>query len=162
MANPFTILGPEFYSVLLPFIFTFAIVYGILYYVGGPFQKQKNIAGALAFVMAAFVTGIAGPQLASFFINLSGITSMILAGILVVILFLAMIGMDDKLKWIGTAVFLTLLGIAVWFVSAGNIVGISLDAQTTTLIFWGAILLLVIWFIVKGEGGAAAPAAGRT
>src|SRR3990167_8449104 len=92
--NPASILGPEFYGFLLPWLFTFAIVYGLLSTRDMFGKKSDKINLALAFVIAFFVTGAAGPQLAAFFINLFGGASVYLAGILVIILFVAMLGYD--------------------------------------------------------------------
>ena len=61
--NPASILGPEFYGFLLPWIFTFAIVYGLLSKIdlfGKDNKKSGKINVALAFVIAFFVTGVGG------------------------------------------------------------------------------------------------------
>src|SRR3989338_10237465 len=161
--NPASILGPEFYGFLLPWIFTFAIVYGLLGKIHLFGEKDKNkksdkINIALAFVIAFFVTGAAGPQLAAFFINLFGGASVYLAGILVVILFLALIGYDMTKLGKGTVyvIIVILIGIALFLGSTGTFVGqIYLDSSVAALAFWIVIIVVAVWLIVKEEKPAA-------
>ncbi len=156
MSNPFNVLGPEFYGFLLPWIFTFAIVYGLLVKVNIFGEATKKVAAALALVAAFFVTAIGGPALAAFFTTLFGGASIFLAGILVVILFVGMVS-DKAFKTENIAIigFLVLLGVFLFLTSSGTIVGLSIDSQTATLIFWGVILIAVIWYIMKENGGGA-------
>src|SRR3989338_10453648 len=127
--NPASILGPEFYGFLLPWIFTFAIVYGLLGKIHLFGEKDKNkksdkINIALAFVIAFFVTGAAGPQLAAFFINLFGGAAVYLAGILVIILFLAIIGKGDALsKHMIYVIAVIVIGILLFLGSTGSFIG---------------------------------------
>ncbi len=164
-ANPFTVLGPEFFGFLLPWIFTFAIVYGLIVKANIFGGETKKIAAALSLVAAFFVTAMGGPQLAAFFTSLFGGASIFLAGILVIILFIGMISDKpfEKLNsWIVVG-FVALIGVFLFLTSTGTILGISIDNQTATLIFWGIILLAVVWYIMKPEGekGAAPPAGQR-
>ena|SRR3989338_3022020 len=160
--NPASILGPEFYGFLLPWLFTFAIVYGLLMKVG-LFGKEgtainNKISLALAFVIAFFVTGAAGPQLAAFFINLFGGASVYLAGILVIILFLALIGYDmSKLgKGMIYVLVVIVIGIALFLGSTGTFVGqVYLDSSVAALAFWIVIIVVAVWLIVKEEKPAA-------
>ncbi len=161
-ANPFAALGPDFYGFLLPWIFTFAIVYGLIVKANVFGTETKKIAAAVALVAAFFVSAVGGPQLAGFFTTFFGGASIFLAGILVVILFVAMTQTDiTKLQNSAVVGFLVLLGIFLWLSSSGNVVGITIDSQTATLIFWGIIVVAVVWYIMKGEGQAATPAAGQ-
>lgn len=157
--NPASILGPEFYGFLLPWLFTFAIVYGLLSKLDlfGD-KKSPKINLALAFVIAFFVTGAAGPQMAAFFINLFGGASVYLAGILVIILFLALIGYDKKLGqgmiYVGIVI---LIGVLLFLGSTGTFVGqVYLDSSVATLAFWLIIIVIAVWLIVKPDGAAAA------
>ncbi len=159
-ANPFGALGPEFYGFLLPWIFTFAIVYGLIVKANIFGDQTKKIAAALSLVAAFFVTAVGGPQLAAFFTTLFGGAAIFLAGILVVILFVAMTDQHKKLtENVAVLGFLVLLGVFLFLSSSGTIVGISIDSQTATLIFWGIILLAVVWYIMK-DGAAATPKTG--
>ncbi len=157
--NPASILGPEFYGFLLPWLFTFAIVYGLLSKLElfGT-KKSDKINLALAFVIAFFVTGAAGPQLAAFFINLFGGASVYLAGILVVILFLALIGYDMSSLgkgWVYIIVVI-LIGIALFLGSTGTFVGqVYLDSSVAALAFWLIIIVVAVYLIVHDKPAAA-------
>jgi hypothetical protein len=122
-----------FYGFLLPWIFTFAIVYGLLSRVSlfGGAKDKVNIA--LAFVIAFFVTGVGGPQLASFFTTLFGGASVFLAGILVIILFAALIKKEDKIMTTATVIVVVIIGIVLFLTSSGTIVGkVYLDSTTAS------------------------------
>ncbi|MDI6721770.1 MAG: hypothetical protein QMD85_05230, partial [Candidatus Aenigmarchaeota archaeon] len=118
-------LGPEFYGFLLPWIFTFAIIYGLLIKTnlfGDKVNRQVSVA--LAFVIAFFVTGIGGPQLAAFFTNLFGGASVFLAGILVLVIFTSLLANKKEesflhKSWIPIAAVI-LIGIALFIASTGG------------------------------------------
>ncbi len=146
--DPASILGPEFYGFLLPWIFTFAIVYGLLTKI--EIFKAKNINVALSFVIAFFVTAAAGPQLASFFINLFGGTVAYLAGILVILLFMGMIGYKpEKLQHIVVLAVLVIIGVALFLGSTGSFMGnVVIGSDIAILVFWLIIIAAAIYMIV--------------
>src|SRR3989338_4229737 len=83
-----------FYEFLLPWLFTFAVVYALLVK-SGIFGSQglgNKISGIVAIVIAFFVTLSAGPWLTGYFATLSVWASVLLAGIVVVILFGVLVG----------------------------------------------------------------------
>lgn len=158
-----TILGTNFlsfYGFLLPWIFTFAIVYGLLMKANLFNSASSRVNVALAFVIAFFVTGVGGPQLASFFVTLFGGTSVFLAGILVFLLFLALVGVhgDEKKGWYkGVTAFIVLLVIAVaLFLSSSGFggLGVFVDTATAALAFWVIVIIAAAWLITR-EGGTA-------
>jgi|SRR3989338_456169 len=162
--NPASILGPEFYGFLLPWIFTFAIVYGLLGKIHLFGEKDKNkksdkINIALAFVIAFFVTGAAGPQLAAFFINLFGGAAVYLAGILVIILFLALIGYDmTKLSGMVYVIVVIIIGIFLFLGSTGSLIGYAVvSSDVAVLAFWIVIIVIAVYMLVhekpEGESG---------
>src|SRR3989344_2824071 len=158
--NPASILGPEFYGFLLPWLFTFAIVYGLLSKLGlfGD-KKSDKINIALAFVIAFFVTGAAGPQLAAFFINLFGGAAVYLAGILVIILFLALIGYDmTKLSGRVYVIVVIIIGIFLFLGSTGSLIGYAVvSSDVAVLAFWIVIIVIAVYMLVhekpEGESG---------
>ncbi len=160
--NPASILGPEFYGFLLPWLFTFAIVYGLLSKIdlfGKDNKKAGKINVALAFVIAFFVTGAAGPQLAAFFINLFGGAAVYLAGILVIILFLAMIGYT-KFDHIIYVIAVIIIGIFLFLGSTGTFFGYAvISSDVAVLAFWLIIIVIAVYLLVhekpeedKGKG----------
>jgi hypothetical protein len=155
--NPTTLLGPDFYGFLLPWIFTFAIVYGLLMK-AGPFKDNKSISGALAFVMAFFVTAVGGPQISSFFIGLFGGASMFLAGILVLILFLAMVdknfGSMPNMAVVGAVV---LIAAFLFLSSSENMFGIRITSDMSTLVFWGVVIVAAIYVVMHDSKTGGTP-----
>ena len=163
--NPASILGPEFYGFLLPWLFTFAIVYGLLMKLH-LFGKEgtsinSKVSIALSFVIAFFVTGAAGPQLAAFFINLFGGASVYLAGILVIILFLALIGYDyTKMHNMIYVIVVIVIGILLFLGSTGSFYGQAvISSDVAVLAFWLIIIVIAVYMVVhepppKEEKGA--------
>ncbi len=148
----------SFYGFLLPWLFTFAIVYGLLMKANlfgtGTHNRQVNIA--LAFVIAFFVTGLGGPQLAAFFVNFFGGTSVFLAGILVFILFVTLLG-TKKTYHTGIVGFLVILVIAVvlFLTSTGTFSGfLFIDSATASLLFWLVVIIAAAYMITKEQPAA--------
>ena len=155
MADPFTILVSNlnqlgFFGFLLPWIFMFAISYGLL--MKAKFFENQKITGVLSLVIAFFVIGFGGPWLAGFFVNLFGYAAVIIAGILVVILFITMSGgnvtklFDNK----GAAVILAGIGIIVFFIAVGGS-GVVISDSVIGIIFVIIVMALAIYFIT-GSG----------
>ena len=95
MADPFSILVANlnalgFFGFLLPWIFMFAVTYGLL--AKAKFFEDTKIVGVISLVLAFFVVGFGGPWLAGFFVNLFGYAAVIIAGLLVIVLFITMSG----------------------------------------------------------------------
>ncbi len=168
-----------FFDFVLPWLFAFAIVYGILL-MSGLFNEQKTIYAVLAMVVAFFATNYSpyGTNLAFFFSNLFGGGIFVLAGLLVIMLFLVLfIGNDWRkvitdpltfiLKLFGASedatkgqyiIFgIVLLGIGAWlFLSSANWFGIQLpamraDPTTTATIIILVVIIAVVWLIAKSS-----------
>ena len=154
--------GPDFTNFLLPWIFTFAIVYGLLFKVNIFGEANQKVSVALAFVIAFFVSATGGPQLGAFFTGLFGGASTFLAGILVVILFVTMVGykLEDKANATALGV-LVILGVILFLAAQGNISGFRLDQNTTSLIFWAVVVLAVIYYVAHGGETKKTPAAPK-
>jgi len=154
-------LGPEFYGFLLPWIFSFAIVYGLLIKAnlfGANVNKQVSVA--LAFVIAFFVTGVGGAQLAAFFTNFFGGASIFLAGILVLVLFTSMLAKDKDSNWLHKSmipiVAVIIIGIALFLGSTGFVGQAWLDSNTAVTIFWIAVIVIAIYLVTREDKGGAA------
>lgn len=151
MADPFSILvanlnGLGFFGFLLPWIFTFAITYGLL--TKAKFFENAKITGVLSLVLAFFVVGFGGPWLAGFFVNLFGYAAVIIAGILVIVLFVTMSGgsvskiFDNK----GIAVILAAIGIVVFFIAVGG-ASVIISDSVVGIIFIIIVMAVAIYFI---------------
>ncbi|MCX6815660.1 MAG: hypothetical protein NT120_02320 [Candidatus Aenigmarchaeota archaeon] len=163
IGNPFATLGIDFYGFFLPWIFTFAIVYGLLYKLKLFGDINPRISAALAFVIAFFVTAVGGPQLALFFTSIFGGASMFLAGILVVILFAAMLGYgggDKKFQHTGALVIVIIIGVILFLASSGSFVSVNvISPGMAGIVFWLVIIIVAIYFVMgktEGGGGGAA------
>ncbi len=154
MVNPFEALVTNlnalgFFGFLLPWIFTFAVLFGLLLK-SKAFGENKRIAGVISLVVAFFVVGFGGPAIAVFFSSLFGLAAVVLAGILVIALFLAMSGTDISKIAENKAVAYAIvgIGIVVFFTAAGSL-GIQLSESSVAIIFMLLILIVAIAFITK-------------
>ncbi len=149
--DPFTILVTNlnslgFFGFLLPFIFTFVVVYGLL--MKAKFFEDQKVIGVLSLVVGFFVVGYGGPAIANFFVNLFGLAAIILAGILVIILFISMTGGDISKVASGKAVAAAVagIGIIVFFVAAGAL-GITVSDSVIGIIFVIVVLGIAMLFV---------------
>ncbi len=170
LQNTLKALG--FYDFVLPWLLSFAIVFGIIDMVG-IFSKRsstgviestnKGIEAIIALAFAFYVTLFTPFPgfLSSFFSKLFGNSIIVLSGVLVLLLFLGMVGLQpnrllkdwgEKL-FVGLAVIIALL----IFLNAGGSIfgfgGITLVNATdwlTLLVFFG-IIGFVIWLVVHSD-----------
>src|SRR3989344_7880679 len=151
-------LGPDFYGILLPFVFTFAVVYALLQKTALATGNDtgKRVTVVVAMVMGLFVTALGGPELAMFFITLSGGAAMILAGILVILLLVALVGRQPQTSHMVVVAIVVLPGILLFLNATGAFVIFKLDSQLVSLVFVFIVLAAVAWFLYsadKGGGG---------
>ena len=151
MADPFTILVANlnslgFFGFLLPFIFSFAVIYGLL--MKAKYFEDQKIVGVLSLVISFFVIGYGGTVLANFFVNLFGLAVVIIAGILVIVLFVAMVGGDISKVASGKAFMAVIVGIGliVFFVAAGAF-GVNISDSVIGIIFVILVLGIAIIFV---------------
>jgi hypothetical protein len=143
-----------FYDFLLPWLFTFAVVYGLLRASKLFGDVNQKISAALALIVAFFVTGYAGPSMASFFTTIFGGASMVIAGILVIVLFVSLVGFEMKdIKKTGALIILIIVGVVLWLVSAGVAKGVGLlpllSADMIAFILVMVVIVIAVWAIVK-------------
>lgn len=146
-----------FFEFLLPWLFSFAIVYGLLVKLNVFGDATKKISVILAMVVAFFVVGFGGQALSRFFIGIFGGASIILAGILVVVLFLGMVGKKpEDIAKTGTLIVLVIVGIVLWLLSTGTAVGAGvgwlLSPDLVAFVLVVVVIVLAVWAVVR-EGG---------
>ncbi len=151
MADPFTMLVANlnalgFFGFLLPWVFVFAISYGLL-------TKMKvfenpRIVGVISLVFAFFVIGFGGPFLAGFFVNLFGYAAVVIAGILVIALFVTMSGGDFSKLFDNKAAAAVLVGVGiiVFFIAIGGSIVVVSDA-VIGIVFIIILMALAVYFI---------------
>ncbi len=141
-----------FFGFLLPWVFMFVVSYGLL--TRTKLFENPKITGVLSLVLAFFVVGFGGPFLAGFFTNLFGYAAVIIAGILVVVLFITMAGgnitkvFDNK----GVAALLAGIGIIVFFIAIGGS-GIVLSDSVLGIVFIIIVMAVAVYFIAGSGGG---------
>jgi hypothetical protein len=152
--NPFELLVANlnslgFFGFLLPWLFVFVVVFAILLKTKVLGENTK-IMGVLSLVIAFFVIGYGGPAMASFFVNLFGLAALVLAGILVVILFVAMAGGDISKLASNKAVLAIIagIGIVVFFIAIGAI-GVQVSESVLGIIFIIIVMAVAIVFVTK-------------
>ena len=151
MADPFSLLVSNlnqmgFFGFLLPWIFIFVVSYGLL--LKTKLFENPKITGVLSLVIAFFVIGFGGPFLANFFVNLFGYAAVIIAGILVVVLFITMSGGDVTKLFNNKAVAAVLVGIGiiVMFIAIGGSMVVVSDA-VVGIIFIIILMAIAVYFI---------------
>lgn len=138
-----------FFGFLLPWVFMFVVVYGLL--MKAKFFEDQKVVGVLSLVLAFFVVGFGGPFLASFFTNLFGYAAVIIAGILVVVLFITMSGgsvskvFDNR----GVAAILAGIGLIVFFIAVGGSTVVISDS-VVGIVFIIILMALAVYFITGG------------
>ncbi len=158
--NPLALTGFDLYTGILPWLFVFAICYGLLVKINIFDKVNKQVSIALSFVIASFAVAVGGGQIAYYFAALFGGFSMFAAGILVVILFLALASVGGKkhVDWFGESKWIlgvvVLVGIVLFLSSSGNTLGIAIDSYWANIVFWLVILLAVIYFVTHESVGS--------
>src|SRR3989338_7436732 len=149
--DPFSLLVANlnalgFFGFLLPWIFVFVVVYGLL--TKAKFFENPKIVCVLSLVLAFFVIGFGGPWLANFFVNLFGYAAVIIAGILVIVLFVTMSGgnvtklFDNK----AVAILMAAVGLVIFFVAVGGSAVVVSDA-VIGIVFVIILMAVAVYFI---------------
>lgn len=154
--NPFEILVANlnalgFFGFLLPWLFVFVVVFALLLKTK-VLGDNTRIIGVFSLVVSFFVIGYGGPAMAAFFINLFGLATLILAGILVIILFVAMTGADIGKIASNNVIIATVVGIGIiLFVTvAGTLGGVHVSDSVIGIIFIIVVMAIAIFFVTKG------------
>ncbi|MCK5062331.1 MAG: hypothetical protein KAR23_00230 [Candidatus Aenigmarchaeota archaeon] len=155
-----------FYDILLPWALFFAIVYGLLMKVG-PFEGNKSIASIISMAIAFFAVAYTpfGMSFGTYLAEMFGKSGTILAGLLVLSLFLGMAGLklpqgfgkDDNKRTVNFLIIVAIIAGVIYFTTGfDNIIDfgsptIAEDTIVTILV----ILALAggIYMMVKGDKG---------
>ena len=152
--NPFEVLVSNlnamgFFGFILPWVFIFCISFGLL-------AKTKvlgddtRVAAVVSIVLAFFVVGFGGLWLANFFVNVFGIAAAVLAGILVLMLFVGMAGIPIDQLTKNKAVLAVLIGIAVLvFAVAAGAFTTMVNPTTIAIVLILIVMAAAVAFIAK-------------
>lgn len=136
-----------FYGFILPWLFIFAIVFGLLGAVAEKTKMDKRVNGLIALVVAFFITGYT--NIGVVFLNIFGISSMILAGALMIVLFFALFGIRFGATW-EWALAAIIIGLILFFAVGGAVwVGIRLTNDVIALLFMIFIVALAVMFVTR-------------
>ncbi|MCK4634758.1 MAG: hypothetical protein KAT37_02705 [Candidatus Aenigmarchaeota archaeon] len=153
----------SFFVYILPWLLTFAIVFGILGHYEIP--KNKSARAIIAIALAFFVMPVAAPVVAILGQLGMGLV-MLFAGLLFILILFEMTGIKHFGKGIdkgidarqkitekyyrGFGVALAILAIMV-FIGAGGLgyLGYSVPTINYPLVFFIGIIVLMIWWMVK-------------
>jgi len=157
MVNPFEVLVSNlnevgFFGFLLPWVFVFAVTFGILVK-SKAFGEDQRISAVVAVVLGFFVVGFGGPFLAEFFVTIFGVAAMVIAGILIVVLFMGMAGIGlDKISNNKAAVaFFVGIAIIIFFIALGGLF-VDIDQDTAAIILIMIVLVAAIAFLTGVNG----------
>ncbi|MEA2003854.1 MAG: hypothetical protein U9O53_02745 [archaeon] len=155
-----------FYDILLPWALFFAIVYGLLMKVG-PFEGNRSIAAIISMAVAFFAVAYTpfGMSFGIYLAEMFGKSGTILAGLLVLSLFLGMAGLklpegfgkDDNKRTVNFLIIVAIIAGVIYFTTGfDNIINfgsptIAEDTIVTILV----ILALAggIYMMIKGDKG---------
>lgn len=165
------ILGGEFFSYVLPWLLTFAVVYGVLSQIELP--KSNSVRAVIGIVLAFIIAPAISPYVGAL-MRLSGGFIMLLSGLLVVIVLLEVLGLKKKKPVVDEeegqvvdhkevsifeeypkffAFILGILAILVFFGSgAADAMGLNLPAgltQNYPLLFFLGFMVLVVWWMIS-------------
>ena len=170
MADFITVLMEQwaslgFFSFLLPWLFTFAIVYGLLAKVNLFGGNNNRISALIGVIVAFFVAPYAGAWLAGFFATLSTGMVIVLGALLTVVIFAAMIGVEAKdsfgYKKFGVPIVAVIAIIVFFFALGGELGEMTIGSNTIMTVAFMVVLLLAIWFVVKGGEKSSGAGAGN-
>lgn len=150
-----------FYDILLPWALFFAMCYGLLIKVG-PFsgKDQKSITSIISMAVAFFAVAYTpyGMQFGVYLAELFGKSGTILAGLLVLVLFLGMAGIktdDNDIKKYKNKIAIALVAIAaIIYLGTGNLLaGLNIpginEESAATLLMIAVVIGGVIWLTRK-------------
>ncbi len=165
-------LGGDFFTYVLPWLFTFAIVFGILSHVETP--KSRSARTIISLVLAFIVAPVLSPFV-GVLMSMIGSLVVLIAGILVFIVFLEIVGIkgvvsykDDKGKTKykrksifiahGTAfaVLFIIIGVIV-FIGSGGLEALGWTGLSANLIynypllFFLIVVALAIWWMASED-----------
>lgn len=144
-----------FYKFVLPWLFTLAIVYGVMLKVKLFDEKQQSLNGIIALVAAFFVVNYtpAGFALDSFFTQVFGVGILILTGIFVVLLLMGLVGLKgedifkaENIKGGGLAIILLIAFIIFLLFTIG---GIKISADQLSIIAVMIFMVVALAYIAK-------------
>lgn len=137
-----------FYGFVLPWLLVFALVYGLLSIISKKTGMDQRVNGLIALAIAFFIT--AYTNIGTFFIGLFGVSSMIIAIALMIMLFFAVFGLVpdvSKTEWI---IAIVIIGLILLFVIGGSVMeSVRLSDDLIGILFMVFLIVFAINFVTK-------------
>lgn len=160
-----------FFQFLFPFLLALAIFYAILHFAAGE-RIPKSANGLISLILAFFVMlfASANPGIVQFLTNLSGAGLVIGVGILFLVILLGLLGFKTESlfeakgwKWIFVLVIIIVAIVIFFGAGAGTLIpGVTITSDFTTILFFIAILAIVLWFLGREEEGRKPAPTGKS
>ncbi len=152
--------GIDFFSVVLPWLLVFAIVYGVLSQLkNGDGLPKNNAARGIIAIVLAFIIAPALSTHIKVLARLSAGFTALLAGLLLFVVFAGVIGInkekvlgDSNFKWFTTFVLIVLALLVFVGSNALEAIGIQIPdyvGQNYPLLFFLGFMVLVIWWMIQ-------------
>ncbi len=158
-------IGIDFFSLVLPWLLTFAIVYGVLSQLGGKGKSgmpENDAARAIIGIVMAFIIA---PVLSPYVIQLAALSAgfiALIAGVLILVIFVEVAGFDKEKgthggKFFGkyssmTGLIIAILAVLVFIGSgAPEALGLNLPpyiSQNYPLLFFLGFMVIIVWWMV--------------
>ncbi len=159
MVNPFELLVSNlsslgFFNFFLPFLFVFAVLYGLLLK-SHALGEDAKVAGVVSLAMAFLTIGFGGPLLGAFFINLAGTAAILLSGVLIIILVVGLAGgkLSDVTAGKGVTAIMAGVTIIIVYSMYQSLTNNSLDNALATTVLMVVLLLGAVMFITGAGNG---------
>jgi len=162
MSSIESIMGVDFFTYVLPWLLTFAVVYGITSHIGeGGMPKNKAARAIIALALAFIVAPTVSPWV-TVFMKMAGSMMIIITGLLVFIIFLEVMGIGGRVpvieggKKVGEAkvsifqahgvafaILFIIIG-ALVFIGSGGLEALGWRISPTFTYNWPLITFLII------------------
>ncbi len=144
-----------FYRFFMPWLFTLAIIYGLMLKTKLFDQTEKTMNGVIALVVAFFVVNFTpvGFGLDAFFTQIFGVGILILTAIFVVLLLMGLVGLKgedifkaENLKSGGLSIIALIVFMIILLLIVG---GVRIDPSQLTLISTLIFIIVAVAYIAK-------------
>jgi len=163
MSSIESIMGVDFFTYVLPWLLTFAVVYGITSHIGEEGMPKNKAARAIIALALAFIVAPTVSPWVTVFMKMAGSMMIIITGLLVFIIFLEVMGIrgtatvvDEKGKVISKgpasifqahgvafAILFIIIG-ALVFIGSGGLEALGWRISPTFTYNWPLITFLII------------------
>jgi len=154
MAGTGLVVNPFFYSIVLPFILVFVVVYAILEKTNILGENKRNVNLLVGFCIAFIFIGV--PAMVNITLKVIPVVSLIVVLLLCFLLLFGFIGVDTKKSKIlniilGVILAIALLGTILWATGAFQLASLfSVSSNTIGYVVFIVVFIIVILAVLAG------------